>query len=154
MRHLQILTTWFCPLTLLAFLGGAELALGKECEFAVKATDDIVFDVTVIKIQKECKKLRINFRHHGTVLKHNWVLVKKSELERLKKDGEAAGEQANFLPKNKAGIIAQTKMLAPGSEDSIEIDVAQIKRGADYAYFCSFPGHGATMKGVLRFGSN
>jgi azurin len=129
----------------------SEMAFAKVCDFSVKATDDIVFDVTIIKVQKDCKKIKVHFKHGGTVLKHNWVLVKKSELDRIRKDGEAAGEAANFLPKGNSGVIAQTKLIEPGIDATAEIDMAQIKKGTEYAYFCSFPGHGATMRGVLSF---
>ena len=75
MRRQQIFVALLGHFLLLVLLGGAELALGKGCEIAVKATDDIVFDVAFIKIEKECKKLRINFKHNGPVLKHNLVLI-------------------------------------------------------------------------------
>lgn len=145
--------TWkvFSTLALICGGLGASSANAKTCEFAVHATDDISYDVKDIKLAKDCTIIKINFKHTGTVLKHNWVLVKKSDLERIRKDGEVAGDAHNYLPKGGGGVIAQSKLIEPGVVSAVEFPASQVKKGVDYVYFCSFPGHGATMKGTLRF---
>jgi azurin len=47
-------------------------------------------------------------------------------------------------------VIATTKLLGGGESDSVTVDVAKLKAGDAYTFFCSFPGHSALMKGTLQ----
>lgn len=125
-------------------------APSRVCEVNVRATDDIVFDPAEIKVARDCRTLKVNFRHSGTVLQHNFVLARKSDIEKVRTEGEAAGDAAGYLPKGKEQVLAHTALLAPGATATIEIPVSSLKKSGPYGFFCSFPGHGATMKGSIR----
>jgi azurin len=55
-------------------------------------------------------------------------------------------------PKNDARIIAHTKLIGGGETTTVSFPTAKLKKGGDYTFFCSFPGHWAQMKGKLTFG--
>ena len=139
-----------CALSVLASAARAEVA-GRVCEANIRATDDIVFDPAEIKVARDCRTLKVNFRHSGTVLQHNFVLARKGDIERVRAEGEAAGDATGYLPKGKGQILAHTALLSPGGTATIEVPVASIRKSGPYGFYCSFPGHGATMKGGIRF---
>ncbi|MGE9268557.1 MAG: plastocyanin/azurin family copper-binding protein, partial [Verrucomicrobiales bacterium] len=45
-----------------------------------------------------------------------------------------------------AAILAHTKLLGPGEEDSITFTAPE---AGEYPYLCSFPGHFGVMNGVM-----
>ncbi|MOA50824.1 Azurin precursor [compost metagenome] len=47
-------------------------------------------------------------------------------------------------------MIAHTKVVGGGESDSVTFEVAKLKAGEQYMFFCSFPGHAALMKGTLE----
>ena len=49
-----------------------------------------------------------------------------------------------------ARVIAATKLLGGGESDSVTFDVAKLKAGEAFSFFCTFPGHSALMKGTLQ----
>jgi azurin len=49
-------------------------------------------------------------------------------------------------------VIAHTKVLGGGESDTIKIPASALKKGGDYSYECTFPGHVALMKGKFIFG--
>jgi azurin len=57
---------------------------------------------------------------------------------------------SNYLKAGDARVLAATKLLGGGESDSATIDVAKLKAGDAYTFFCSFPGHAALMKGALQ----
>ena len=60
---------------------------------------------------------------------------------------KSAGATKDYFPETKkSDIIAHTKLLGPGEEETIEFTAPG---AGQYQYFCSFPGHFALMKGVM-----
>lgn len=57
-----------------------------------------------------------------------------------------AGPDAGYIPEHRA-LLAYTAMAAPGERTEVTITVPP---PGDYAYVCLFPGHFATMRGVLH----
>ncbi|MPM90173.1 Azurin-2 [bioreactor metagenome] len=68
-------------------------------------------------------------------------------------DGMAAGAGADYVKAGDARVLAHSKVIGGGETSKFDIDVAKLKAGTDYAFFCSFPGHSALMKGSLKLGS-
>lgn len=46
-------------------------------------------------------------------------------------------------------MLAHTKVVGGGEADAVTFATSALKAGETYAYFCSFPGHAALMKGTL-----
>ncbi|HEX5306941.1 MAG TPA: azurin, partial [Dyella sp.] len=83
---------------------------------------------------------------------HNWVLSRSSDEAGVIADGMKAGAANNYEKPGDARIIAHTKLIGGGESDTATIDVAALKAGEPYAYYCTFPGHAALMKGTLTLG--
>ena len=44
-------------------------------------------------------------------------------------------------------MLAATKMIGGGETTTVSFATSALAAGEDYAFFCSFPGHSAVMKG-------
>jgi azurin len=93
--------------------------------------------------------VRLVFHHAGKRIPqdHNWVLVKPGTLEEVDEAASAAGEANGWLPQADSRVLAATKLCHPGGTATVEF-VAPAP--GDYPFFCSFPGHGAEMRGILH----
>ncbi|AOU94941.1 azurin [Achromobacter ruhlandii] len=141
-----------CAATILALASAPVLA--AECSVDIAGNDQMQFDKKEITVSKSCKQFTVNLKHPGTLAKnvmgHNWVLTKQADMQGAVNDGMAAGLDNNYVKKDDARVIAHTKVIGGGETDSVTFDVSKLAAGQDYAYFCSFPGHFALMKGVLK----
>ncbi|WP_116521317.1 azurin [Achromobacter insuavis] len=141
-----------CAATVLALASAPVLA--AECSEDIAGNDQMQFDKKEITVSKSCKQFTVNLKHPGTLAKnvmgHNWVLTKQADMQGAVNDGMAAGLDNNYVKKDDARVIAHTKVIGGGETDSVTFDVSKLAAGQDYAYFCSFPGHFALMKGVLK----
>ena len=141
-----------CAATVLALASAPVLA--AECSVDIAGNDQMQFDKKEITVSKSYKQFTVNLKHPGTLAKnvmgHNWVLTKQADMQGAVNDGMAAGLDNNYVKKDDARVIAHTKVIGGGETDSVTFDVSKLAAGQDYAYFCSFPGHFALMKGVLK----
>lgn len=141
-----------CAATVLALASAPVLA--AECSVDIAGNDQMQFDKKEITVSKSCRQFTVNLKHPGTLAKnvmgHNWVLTKQADMQGAVNDGMAAGLDNNYVKKDDARVIAHTKVIGGGETDSVTFDVSKLAAGQDYAYFCSFPGHFALMKGVLK----
>ncbi|QBW78423.1 azurin [Bordetella pertussis] len=128
--------------------------LAAECSVDIAGTDQMQFDKKAIEVSKSCKQFTVNLKHTGklprNVMGHNWVLTKTADMQAVEKDGIAAGLDNQYLKAGDTRVLAHTKVLGGGESDSVTFDVAKLAAGDDYTFFCSFPGHGALMKGTLK----
>ncbi|MDE0925836.1 MAG: azurin, partial [Methylophilaceae bacterium] len=107
-----------------------------------------------ITVPKTCKEITLNLKNTGTMAKavmgHNIVISKKSDMEAVNKNGMAAGLANNYVKKNDAKVIGHTAVIGGGESTSVKIKLLNLKPSESYSFFCSFPGHGAIMKGVFK----
>ena len=141
----------------LALLGFAcSPLMAAECTTTVEANDAMQYNVASITVPKACKSFKVTLKHTGKLpaasMGHNWVLALASDQAGVLADGVQAGAADNYEKPGDARIIAHTKLIGGGQSDTATIDVAKLKAGQQYAYFCSFPGHAALMKGTLSLG--
>jgi azurin len=64
-------------------------------------------------------------------------------------DGMGAGPDKSYVKAYDSPVIAHTKVVGGGESDSVKLDVARLKAGESYTWFCSSPGHWSIMKGTL-----
>lgn len=148
----------FAKFALAALLSAAALpAMAAQCETTIEGNDAMQFNVKEITVDKSCEKYTVHLKHVGKLpvaaMGHNWVLTKQADMQATATDGMAAGASNDYLKPGDDRIIAHTKLIGGGQADSVTFDVSKLKAGEDYAYFCSFPGHWAVMKGTLKLGS-
>lgn len=141
-------------LALLAMFSAPLLA--AECATTVEASDAMQFNTRTITVPKACKSFTVTLRHTGklpvTAMGHNWVLSHGSDEAGVIADGMKAGAANSYEKPGDSRIIAHTKLIGGGDSDTATIDVAKLKAGEQYAFFCTFPGHAALMKGTLSLG--
>jgi azurin len=106
------------------------------------------FDTALLSV-KAGARVRLVFRNSDDML-HNFVLCTPGRGQAV---GEAAvalgldGPAKNFVP-DSGDVLYHTALTLPNASDTIFF-TAPTKPG-DYDYICSFPGHAALMKGILR----
>ena len=144
-------------LALLAAGGIAAPAMAADCAVTVEGNDQMQFNVKNIEVPKSCKSYTVTLKHVGKMPKssmgHNMVLTTTADATAPAADGMKAGAAADYVKAGDTRVIAHTKVIGGGETTSMTIDVAKLKAGTDYTYFCSFPGHSFIMKGVLKLGA-
>lgn len=125
-----------------------------KCAVTIAGDDAMKFDIKEFSInQTECAEFTVTLKHVGKLpaaaMGHNVVIVKKADLEAAAKDGIAAGAAKQYVKENDERVIAHTKLIGGGEEDSITFKTEGLEAGTEYTFFCSFPGHFAVMKGAI-----
>ena len=67
-------------------------------------------------------------------------------------DGIGAGVAADYIKPGDARVIAHSKLVGGGESATISFPVGKLGGAGPYAFFCSFPGHDAMMKGSIAVG--
>jgi azurin len=106
-----------------------------------------------ITVPASCKNFTVTLKHVGKMAKaamgHDWVLTHAADEQTVVNESMAAGPSKDYLNPADPKIIAHTKLIGGGESDSVTFPVSKLKAGEQYAYFCTFPGHAALMKGTL-----
>jgi azurin len=131
-------------------------AADKVCKVDIAGTDQMQFDKKEIVIAADCTEVEVTLKHTGkqpaAAMGHNWVLAKTADAQGVANDGLSAGVANDHIKKGDARVIAHTKIIGGGETTSVKFPTSVLKKGEAYTYFCTFPGHIALMKGVLKFG--
>jgi azurin len=141
--------------TLAIILSAASLpALAAQCEATIEGNDAMQFNLKEMVVDKSCKQFTVTLKHVGKMPKvamgHNWVLTKEADRQGVATDGMNAGAAQDYVKQGDSRVIAHTKVIGGGESDSVTFDVSKLTAGEAYAFFCSFPGHWAVMKGTLK----
>ena len=110
--------------------------------------EKMTYDVKELTI-KAGKKVKLTFANPDFT-PHNLLIVKPgkgTEMGNLAIAMGAAGFEKQFIPEDPA-VLHATKLLGKGEEQVLEF-TAPTEPG-DYEYVCTFPGHTALMRGVLK----
>ncbi len=109
-----------------------------------------------MKVGADCTSVEVTLKHIGKLpaasMGHNWVLTTTADANAVGNDGLGAGLAANYVKAGDKRVIAHTKVVGGGQSDTITFPASALKKGGDYTYICTFPGHSALMKGKLTFG--
>src|SRR5690349_16453957 len=136
----------FAPLTYAA----------KTCDLAIEGTDTMQYTKPTLAVAADCTEVKLTLKHTGklpaSAMGHNWVLTETSAFQAVANAGMSAGLPNNYVPKDDARVLAHTKVVGGGESTSVTFPTSKLKKGGDYTFFCSFPGHSALMKGKLTFG--
>jgi azurin len=141
----------FLAVAALGLFSASSWAAG--CAVTIEGNDMLQFNLKTIEVPASCTKFTVTLEHVGklpkTSMGHNWVLTTAADEAAVVKDGMAAGLDKDYLKPGDPRILAHTKLIGGGESDSVSFDVGKLGAGDDYAFFCSFPGHAALMKGTL-----
>ena len=119
-------------------------------EVTIEANDQMRYNLDRIDV-KEGQTIRLTLKNVGKLSKdamgHNWTLVKPGTDKEALVAAAMNAKDNDYIPKDfEDSIIAHTKLLGGGEETTIEFPAPA--RGF-YSFFCTFPGHYATMHGTL-----
>lgn len=127
----------------------APASTGEVVEITLTGNDQMQYDQVYLKV-KAGSKIKLTLKHVGsmakTVMGHNFVLLKKGTNMATFAQEAVAAKDNDYVPEGSDAVIAHTKMLGGGEEETIEFDAPA--KGT-YDYLCSFPGHYGVMKGKL-----
>lgn len=124
-----------------------------DCKATIDSDDAMKYDPKEITVPSSCKQFSITLKHNGKMpaaaMGHNVVIAKTADKDGVLADGAAAKIENNFVKPNDERVVAHTKLIGGGQEDTVTFDVSKLAAGEAYEYFCSFPGHYAMMNGKL-----
>lgn len=140
----------------LMLLAIAPQAHAQTCNLGIEANDQMKFNLGVLKVGAGCTQVKLTLKNTGkyaaNVMGHNWVLTRTADFDAVTKAAMSAGLARDFVTAGDARVIAHTKVIGGGQSTSVTFPVSKLKKGGDYTFFCSFPGHWTMMKGKLVFG--
>lgn len=132
----------------------SSVAAAKTCQLEIEGNDQMAFNKKELTVASDCTEVQLTLKHPGKLpvntMGHNWVLTETKDMQAVANAGMAAGLTGNYV-KEGPQVIAHTKLVGGGQSTSVTFPVSKLKKGADYTYFCSFPGHWAVMKGKLIY---
>jgi azurin len=137
---------------------GATVEAGKQavvsgCTANLEGNDSMQYNASSIVVPSSCSEFTIELTHTGKLpvaaMGHDVVITLASDMAAVAAEGISAGAAAGYVKADDKRIIAATKMVGGGESTSVTFDVARIRSGGPYQFFCSFPGHAALMKGTI-----
>lgn len=126
----------------------------EKCKIEVDSDDTMKFNKQELEIKSSCKNVALTLKNVGKAPKtargHNIVIAKASDKDGILSDGANEGDEKNYLKPNDERVIASTKLIGGGEEDTVVFPVSKFNKGEEYVFFCSFPGHYASMNGKVK----
>ena len=108
--------------------------------------EELAYDKTTLEAVAS-KPVSLTFKNTSTGQNHNWVLVNGGD-DVAQTVADSAAAAADYLPTDKADVLANTKLLPGGQSETISFTAPA---AGTYTYICTYPGHyGAGMKGTLN----
>lgn len=136
--------------------GDKPAAVVTDCKTEIEGSDAMQYNVGSITVPASCTSFTITLKHTGTMpaaaMGHNVVISKAADMQAVAADGMGAGAAAMYVKPGDTRVIAHSDVVGGGQSTSVSFDVARIKDGGPYEFFCSFPGHSAIMKGTIAVG--
>lgn len=131
-------------------------AVVADCATEIEGTDAMQYNVGSIVVPASCTEFKITLKHAGqmpvTAMGHNVVIAKAADIAGIDADGITAGAASAYVKPGDTRVVAHSDLVGGGQSTSITFPVDKIKDGGPYAFFCSFPGHSALMKGTISVG--
>lgn len=131
------------------------ISFAGSCDLVINSDDKMIFDKSELKIASSCKEVKLTLNHTGTLpvaaMGHNWVLSETSKVRSIANAGMNAGPDNAYIKPDDERVIAHTKLIGGGETTTITFKTDKLTAGADYSFFCSFPGHSGVMKGKFLF---
>lgn len=131
-------------------------AHADPCKVEISGNDVMQYDKQELDVPATCKEITVTLHHAGKqareAMGHDWVLVKTTDLTAVDQAGLTAGLANNYLAPGDKRVLAHTKVIGGGETTSVTFSASILRKGGDYSYLCTFPGHSALMHGKFKFG--
>ncbi|WNK19159.1 azurin [Halomonas piscis] len=145
-------TSWMLiPAAAIAAMAFASPTMAAdECELTIEGDDQMQFNKDEMSVPASCDEVTVTLKHTGemdvSAMGHNWVLSDSDVYEDVAKDGMGKGLENDYLPEDDERVIAHTEVVGGGEETSVTFSTEGLE-DRDLTFFCSFPGHYASMNG-------
>ena len=130
----------------------ASVSVHAACNVNLTGNDAMQLSSKQIVVPKTCSDFTIHYKNIGKLPKasmgHNVVVSKLSDMSGVLRDGMKAGLAQDYVKAGDSRVLAKTRLLGGGESASLTFKVAKLQDGA-YGFVCTFPGHGAMMRGTL-----
>ena len=130
-----------------------EANANAECQLTIEGSDAMQYDTREMSAPASCSEVTVTLVHAGNLPKeamgHNWVLTASGDFNDVANLGMRAGLANNYIPDD-SRVIAGSEVIGGGGTTSVTFSTDGMTAGADYTYFCSFPGHWGMMKGAFK----
>jgi azurin len=132
------------------------VARADPCKVEISGNDLMQYDRKELAVPATCREITVTLHHAGKqpreAMGHDWVLVKTADLAAVDQAGLAAGLADNYVRPGDQRVLAHTRVIGGGETTSVTFPASILRKGGDYSYLCTFPGHSALMHGKFRFG--
>jgi azurin len=137
---------------------GAGLALSGAAAYAqapatieITANDQMKYSIESFEVAAG-KPVRIVLRNAGTLpreaMSHNLIILKPGTDPLAFATAGITLKETDYVAPDKAELVLfKTKTLGPGEQAVLEFTAPA---AGEYPYVCTFPGHAALMKGVMK----
>jgi azurin len=153
---MTVTRTTLAAAALVGALSAPLYAHAEPCKLEISGNDQMQYDKHDLWVNGACTEVTLTLHHTGKLPKeamgHNWVLVSGPDLSAVANAGMGAGLQNNYVAPGDKRVLANTKTIGGGETTSITFPTSILKKGGDYKYLCTFPGHNALMRGTFKFG--
>ena len=105
--------------------------------------ETLTFDIDTITASSGTE-VTIKFTNPSANNQHNLVIVQDGTKDPVAAAGAAAGPANDWVPPGDSRVIANTKLLDPGSSGEV---IFTAPAAGTYQFVCTFPGHNITMFG-------
>jgi azurin len=147
--------TRLLPIAAFGLLAAAA-AQAETCQVAVESSDLMRYNAHEITVPASCSEVELTLRDAGhlsaTVMGHDWVLARDTDMSAIVSAGQAAGRAHGYLAPHDARVIAATGIVGGGESTTVTFSTAALTPGGRYAFFCTTPGHAVVMHGRFVFG--
>jgi len=137
------------------FLAAQISVYAKDCEQTVEGNDQLQYNVKEIKVPADCTVLKLTLKHVGKTPKsamgHNIVIAETKDMNAITAEGSKTGLAKDYLNLADKKILASTKLIGGGETATVSVALSKFKKGGDYSFFCTFPGHLVLMKGKFVY---
>jgi azurin len=129
-------------------------ARADPCKLEISGNDQMRYDKQELAAPATCREVTVTLHHTGKLpreaMGHNWVLVNAADFVAVANAGMSAGAANNYLAPGDKKVLAYTKVIGGGESTSVTFSTSILKKGGDYRYLCTFPGHNALMHGTFK----
>ena len=129
-------------------------AFAADCEVTIMSDDKMQFSTKEVAVPATCKQFKVTLKHTGKLKKelmgHNWALFATADKADVLKNAEKAGPATGYSPSG-AKVLAKTDTIGGGETTSTSFETSVLKKGGDYTFACTFPGHSGLMIGKFVF---
>ena len=151
--------TWMHGTLAAAALAAVALPLAAHadpCKLEISGNDVMQYDKKELAVPATCREITVTLHHAGKqpreAMGHDWVLVKTADLAAVAQAGIGAGLANNYLTPGDKRVLAHTSVIGGGETTSVSFSASLLRKGGDYSYLCTFPGHSALMHGKFKYG--